>query len=197
MDIKICSCCKESKTIDQFNKNKSCPDGLRYTCRACESAQGKVRYYKDIEETHRKNRAKGKLSHSRHREKFNAATRAWRLKNPESVLAANIAFRTSPEFAGYIREQQLRKNYGLTPEDYDRMYDEQGGKCAICKSDDHKGRKSVKYWPIDHCHTTGKIRGLLCFRCNSGLGNFKDDIDSLKQAIEYLEKHLEVREEAA
>lgn len=69
--------------------------------------------------------------------------------------------------------------YGLTYEEYQTMLVEQNGECAICS-------KVLEKPCIDHCHTTGKVRGLLCNSCNTGLGHFKDNPDSLEAAIRYL-----------
>ena len=79
--------------------------------------------------------------------------------------------------------------------EYDQIYIDQKGKCAICGSKD-TGRKSDKYFQIDHDHSCCKggkscgkcIRGLLCANCNNGLGRFRDNIELLKNAIAYLEK---------
>lgn len=77
------------------------------------------------------------------------------------------------------RRARLRK-YGLTTAQFDFMVAKQGGKCKICK----KARKLV----VDHCHDTGKVRGLLCSPCNLGLGSFKDDPDALREAASYIEE---------
>lgn len=71
--------------------------------------------------------------------------------------------------------------YGLTEADYDRMLGEQGGACAACKG------RSGQRLQVDHCHETGRIRGLLCGNCNSALGHAKDDIKRLTALISYLE----------
>ena len=76
----------------------------------------------------------------------------------------------------------LKKNYGITPEDYERMYAEQNSKCYICGGQANgKGRLH-----IDHCHKTNKIRHLLCHHCNTGLGAFKHSPNLLLKAIKYL-----------
>ena len=90
------------------------------------------------------------------------------------------------------RKHSLRKNYGITPEDYDHMLSEQNGKCAICDSDKPWGfvvkpKRSNEFFCVDHCHTTGKVRGLLCQPCNKGLGSFSDDTYVMSRAIKYLE----------
>lgn len=82
------------------------------------------------------------------------------------------------------KERMLKWRYGLSIEEYKSMYDNQNGCCAICKIPKELGTKKGLF--IDHNHITLKIRGLLCSTCNSGLGKFKDDVNLLKKAIEYL-----------
>lgn len=76
---------------------------------------------------------------------------------------------------------RLKWKYGITPEDYDNMMISQHSKCYICS-------KSDSELVIDHCHTNGHIRALLCGNCNKGLGFFKDNTINLNNAIEYLIK---------
>jgi hypothetical protein len=88
----------------------------------------------------------------------------------------------------------LIRNYGITLEDARRMNEEQGSLCAICEEEgftmaDHHKMKLV----VDHCHTTGKVRGLLCHNCNRALGLLKDNTERLKKAINYLENTNEQR----
>jgi protein-arginine kinase activator protein McsA len=75
-------------------------------------------------------------------------------------------------------ERRLRYEYGITMETYKDMLKSSNGKCAICE----KESKLV----IDHCHSTGKVRGLLCQTCNKGLGLFYDNKETLNRAIDYL-----------
>ena len=100
----------------------------------------------------------------------------WSLENPQKA-------------AVHKRNHHLEKTFGMTQMDFDSMLKAQGGVCAICSTElqDKRG-----YSPhIDHCHSTGIVRGILCFNCNAGLGMFKDNIESLKLAILYLEFHSE------
>jgi len=78
----------------------------------------------------------------------------------------------------------LKKNYNLTESEYLSILKEQNGVCLICQQNGHlkSGRLAV-----DHCHLTGKIRGLLCTRCNAAIGLLNDNISLLKKAIKYLE----------
>lgn len=81
------------------------------------------------------------------------------------------------------RERSLRP-YGITVNDYDAMLERQGGRCAICGTAD-PGRSSDVF-AVDHCHETGQVRGLLCYKCNTGLGMFRDDPRQLVTALQYL-----------
>lgn len=90
------------------------------------------------------------------------------------------------------RAVQRRHKYGLEQEDFDRIFQKQGGRCGCCgvSLDDgwtrqHKPNKLV----IDHDHKTGLVRGLLCTMCNKGLGLLGDNLEGLQKAVDYLKKH--------
>jgi hypothetical protein len=78
----------------------------------------------------------------------------------------------------------LRYRFGMTPDDYERILASQGGVCAICG----KPPKPGKHLAIDHNHSTGNVRGLLCFRCNFGLSYFSEDPSTLFRAYQFLSK---------
>ena len=80
----------------------------------------------------------------------------------------------------------LKFRYNITIEDYNEILLSQNNTCAICDATESGYKR--KYFCVDHNHETNKIRGLLCYACNLGLGKFKDNIDTLKNAIKYLEK---------
>ncbi|UOF77962.1 recombination endonuclease viI [Caudoviricetes sp.] len=82
-----------------------------------------------------------------------------------------------------MQRHHLMRRYGLSVDDYNDMLMAQSGGCAICGGQNIKGRRLA----VDHDHATGKVRGLLCDKCNRGLGNFQDNIVYLKEAINYLE----------
>ncbi len=90
---------------------------------------------------------------------------------------------------GKIRDKIYQRKFGINLQQYEQMLDEQGGKCAICGTDKPMGH-GAKYGrlSVDHCHTTGIVRGLLCHQCNVTIGSAKDDITILANAIAYLEK---------
>lgn len=84
------------------------------------------------------------------------------------------------------RKQVFKREYGITHEDYDRMELEQEGKCAICGGVPVNGRG--KRLVVDHDHSTGQVRQLLCSACNFGIGNFNDNTELMNKAIQYLAK---------
>lgn len=81
-----------------------------------------------------------------------------------------------------MRECQYKKNYNITLADYDQMFAQQRGRCKICAKKEKRGRRLS----VDHNHQTGRVRGLLCNRCNTGLGKFCDNSEILVKAAEYL-----------
>lgn len=87
-----------------------------------------------------------------------------------------------PHYGTKERDKYLRKTYGISLEDYQSILSVQGGVCAICK----KTPSDNISLHVDHDHKTGFIRGLLCYQCNDGLGNFKDNKELLEKAIRYL-----------
>lgn len=94
------------------------------------------------------------------------------------------------------RRHHLRTYYGISLEDWLIIYKDQNALCAICDSSlpsidefDVPCKRTYRKWATDHCHKTGKIRGILCRPCNWGLGNFRDSPDIAKRAAAYLEHH--------
>lgn len=104
--------------------------------------------------------------------------------NKTTRLEANRKWQSSNRSkVKQINRRAHLKQYGLTEEAYASMLSEQHGRCAVCRQEE-----SVKeVLSVDHCHTTGTVRGLLCSRCNTGLGLFSDNPDILRKAVEYLE----------
>jgi hypothetical protein len=94
----------------------------------------------------------------------------WQRENPDKVA---IKFRRSV----------LKRKYGLTPQDYAAMLERQNGQCAICQAEPSPNLGLS----VDHCHATGVVRGLLCAACNRALGQFQDDLERLRRALDYLQ----------
>jgi hypothetical protein len=91
---------------------------------------------------------------------------------------------------------KLKRLYGITVEQYDALLEKQNGACAICgsKSSYSRNYKSISSsrtkFSVDHCHSTGKVRGLLCTKCNRALGMLNDSIEVVLRMAKYLKKHL-------
>jgi hypothetical protein len=102
---------------------------------------------------------------------------------PKGKLSANYKHGQS-RTKEYDLDYQMRKNYGIGLKEYDAMFKAQNGICAICSQEPPNHHK--KRLNVDHCHSTGKIRGLLCDACNRGIGLLKDSPVILNNAISYL-----------
>lgn len=88
------------------------------------------------------------------------------------------------------RAREFLKKFGLTLEDYYLLHDAQDGLCACCgRPESVKRNDNLKWLAVDHCHSTGAVRGLLCNNCNNGIGRFRDDPKLLRTAADYLERH--------
>lgn len=82
------------------------------------------------------------------------------------------------------RHYNLQKRYSMSEDEWDKIFESQGKCCAICRTD--TPTNEVYGWAVDHCHETGKIRGILCMKCNTGLGAFNDDTDIMIDAVTYI-----------
>lgn len=172
--MKKCSKCKELKPIENFSTN-----GFR---------RGKVSHRSDCKEcraeTARQDRSQGKYKFERSEEqksKHAAYMREYSKKNRDRINAMRRA-RYSPE---RNKDCALRTKYGISLKEYNRMFEEQKGKCAICGVELDNGF----FTHLDHDHDTGRVRGLLCRNCNPGLGQFKHSAGLLQKAVEYLKGH--------
>lgn len=90
------------------------------------------------------------------------------------------------------KNMRLQKRYKISIDDYQKLLIKQNSKCALCEISikEHQKRKGTNHWfAVDHCHVSGKIRGLLCFKCNMGLGYFNDDLSLLETALKYLRSY--------
>ena len=86
-------------------------------------------------------------------------------------------------------KSRIKAKYGISCEEYQRLYEDQHGLCGICQKSYHSTLDAANGLYIDHCHRTGSVRELLCHNCNAGIGHFKEDITILDRAIEYIRRH--------
>lgn len=109
-------------------------------------------------------------------------------KKIDNVRKAVKKYNNSDKGKDRKRKSYLQRTYNLSIDDYNKKLKDQSHKCAICGIDETELTSNLH---VDHNHTTGTIRELLCTNCNLGIGMFKENIDSLAKAISYLEKHKE------
>ena len=116
--------------------------------------------------------------------------KAWRKRNPEKCKEQRIRERANAYLKDplWARKNELRRKFGLSIDTYNLMSRSQDDKCAICKQPE-TASDGDKVWAlaVDHSHTTGRVRGLLCKNCNIGLGWLKENVEILKESIRYLE----------
>lgn len=119
--------------------------------------------------------ARNRAFRAAHKDELNARAR--------KAYAEDDGYRARRRLTGnkwYRREERLKQVYGLSAKNYDAMLARQGGVCAICK------RRPERPLFVDHCHASGKVRGLLCHACNTGLGFMRDDHTVTTAATDYL-----------
>lgn len=90
-----------------------------------------------------------------------------------------------------MQKGRLKRDYGITLDEYNSMLEKQNNKCAICETEEPIKVKSGRNrkLAVDHCHNSGKVRGLLCAHCNTGIGMLRESIEILDKAKEYLLRH--------
>lgn len=193
MQTKICTKCNQEKEIKDFYKLKRGKYGVESVCILCKkSPSAKKRFLipkgfkccticnieKPIEEFYKSNQVKdGVIARCKicDKLKYKESRRLLRKKNKLKV-----------------KNQSLIRSFGITLEDYNRMLEAQNGVCAICGKSEiiiDKRISKLRALTVDHNHKTGKVRGLLCARCNQALGLFKENSDVCFIAGKYLQKY--------
>lgn len=118
----------------------------------------------------------------RTKEEKAAYLREWRAKNKDYCRAEARKKYHTPDGYAYHEHHRLKSTYGITLEEYQAMVSSQNGLCFICGNPDKK-------LAVDHDHSNGKVRKLLCLNCNRGLGAFGDNISLMERGIQYLKDH--------
>jgi hypothetical protein len=158
--FKFCSGCDKTKPVTSFGKQNSRPDGVEYRCKDCMKKYRKKRY----------------LNPKTRRNLLNASA-AWRDRNPNADA-----------------NKHLKRKYGISLEEYNYMFELQKGLCGICgKKESTRRRKKTQgdeRLAVDHCHETGVVRGLLCFKCNTAMGSLGDNEEMVMRVIFYLTNSL-------
>lgn len=126
---------------------------------------------------------------AKYREKMRGYTRNYMAKEKNRTTNKKATIRWRKEHPNYRQTWALEKKYGMTREQYQTMLNQQSGLCAICGKHEaitDPRIKNARNLAVDHCHKTGAIRGLLCFKCNVAIGLFNHDTAKLEAAIVYL-----------
>ncbi len=161
--MKKCPKCKLIKGDMEFYRRSARPDLLNSWCKRCENSR-----MAELKRTDP--------------EKYREIDKKSRAKNPARVKRNLAAFHERNP--GYTRDNSLRRNYGITSAQFAELLAVQGGKRAICGTDKPTGKGNSFH--VDHCHEGGFIRGILCHKCNAGIGMLQDDPVILGKAIQYL-----------
>ncbi len=176
--LKECTKCRQVLSFDNFSKRTSPRGGRAGTAPWCRQCCAQV-----ARQDRRARGVKERFTTAFDKEKEIKQCSMCREILPFSAFnkAQTIPRGVSSRCKKCCENHRIHKTYGLTPDAYQAMHDNQKGMCAICQDllDDPD---------TDHCHATGKVRGLLCHGCNIGLGGFRDNQQSLARAIEYLKK---------
>lgn len=170
--VKECKTCKELLPFSSFYKDKS-KEKLYHECKKCWCAKCKnYRENNPLSDNRKKERSQEwKLWISNNKEERKMSVNEWRKRNPKRY-----------------KDSFLKRKYSITTDMYNEILNSQNNSCAICKI--HESNLNYPMF-IDHCHSTGRFRGLLCRNCNSGIGYFKDNISVIENSISYLEKFKE------
>lgn len=163
------------------------------------SRREREKYREDLEGNRAKNNVRAARWRENNPDKHIAAVRAWEKKNPKKKRAYEKKRNGNPvrlkkmrahkkmlreTQPAKVRSHKLKAAYGIDATQYNDMLERQGGGCAICGATRHDARSANL--AVDHCHETGKVRGLLCGACNNGIGRFKHNPVLLENAIGYL-----------
>jgi len=167
--MKRCNVCGELKPLEDFYKSAGMRDGHRNDCKRCNLARRAAKYAKDPAP-------------------FIARVKKWQQENAERLNAYRREYRSRPDRKTVEREYHLRRKYDITLAEYEALLEAQGGVCAICG----EARPEERTLHVDHDHVTGKVRGLLCFRCNNAIGDLRDDIELVYRMLDYLDRDEEI-----
>jgi hypothetical protein len=176
IEMKTCTRCKIERPIGQYSKDKSKKSGLRPYCKTCV----KKRYNAERE----KHKTYSKRHYAENREKYRTYSKRHYEYNREKHKTYSKNYYLNEKNKYKVATNTRRRKYGISEDEFCRLVNQQNNCCGICS-------KKFDYTPsVDHCHRTGEIRGILCNRCNTGLGQFSDSPELLENAIKYLHRKV-------
>lgn len=189
-EFKICNKCKQEfpRTSEYFNRDNKRKDGLYSTCKKCQKKYREQRKEKTklISNNYYLNHKEQILLKSHeHYQQNSEKYKLYRLQNKEKQDKYNKEYRsTHEENKEHKNELRIKRQYGITINEYNDMLKKQDNKCAICGKELIVGNEIIH---IDHSHITGKVRGILCMKCNLQLGVYENNKELFKLMAKYLE----------
>lgn len=171
-ETKICTKCEIKKPRTEFPLHRGKPRARCKTCHTADAMQWAKGNADKLKAYHREYR-------QNNREKLRAANRRRWAELPEAEKVVQRAKNLAKVMKGH-----LKSKYGITQDDWDAMYVAQGGACAICRVPGRTGKS--KKLSVDHCHATGRVRGLLCSICNSAIGSLGETPEQWEVVWKYL-----------
>lgn len=177
--LKKCPKCEIEKELceDNFAKDRSRKSGFYHTCKEC------VKKYHNVRNASPEGKARSKAYYAKIRQDEDRVEKKREYGRSEIRKQRQREAYKNPESKKKFKGRMLKRIYGITIEEFENMLKLQNNTCKICPTKHLDNNKSLH---VDHDHETGEIRGLLCDKCNRGLGYFKDNADFLESAIKYL-----------
>lgn len=179
---KTCTKCAQTfpATLEFFYRNAGGKFGVTPRCKPCVNADNEASHAARLIREPEKVRELANARSKRHYEKDPERARKISREAARRALADPIKRQK-------IYARKRAGGAGLSVEELESIFQAQGCKCAICSTDDCHGLSGSNGWNVDHCHTSGKVRFILCPGCNRGLGAFKDNPTSMRKAADLLE----------
>lgn len=180
------------------NKDFIAPSHKERTC----SEDCRIENKRNIKnEWYHRNKHKGKAYYEENKGRIRTQSQDYRAQNRDEILARGKKYREenkevikerSKDYTARSvdkrKDYHLKKHFNMSLNDYNLMLQSQNQSCLICLRHESEFKKKLA---VDHCHQTGKVRGILCHGCNKSLGSLQDSIENLQRAINYLNKSRE------
>lgn len=197
-----CLKCQETKEITDFYRDSSNISGYMSVCKSCHSKQMYIKYrekHGEVRGTTFNDGTARRCTRCKEIKPFEEFVKRGPKRGGYGTeckackrVRSSEEYHASPIEQARIRGKNLKKNFGITLEEYNAMLTLQNGLCAVCRKEETRidpRRRIVSSLAVDHDHTTGAIRGLLCYTCNMALGFLQEDPDRIQSLLAYLLKY--------
>lgn len=198
-----CTKCTKEKPLEKFSKAPRGKYGRKASCKECDAARWQSGWYSralptaEVKARLDARRGEGKTCRKCGKEKprteFAIARQGKhgpilkRICKPCASAQQSAWAQQTADGVSNNRRLKIKSAYGLTTKQYARLLESQGGLCAVCRQEETwESGGRLMTMPVDHCHSTGRIRGVVCNRCNRSMGLLRDDPSCIRRAIDYL-----------